>query len=350
MRGAVGKVVHLSASVHLLFAVVYLAESAKPPSPLAKAKPNLEDDGIEAAADALAAMSMNAPELPDLPEHLEYLVQDTDDGPRVAIVPAELAQAMQERQVQEAPENTNIDVDVILDEPEKVTVASINARKVVDLNRFNFHNSVLQEGHDQPLHWIVRFCHDWYVPCDHLTPVFTEAALGVENALNANDQFQTTVRFADVDCSTNKPLCNEVADYHFPQIIHFHKQARFTDWKGGGSLKRNAESFLEWMDEQARAIESMTEFPTQLEAQVRKEADSKIDPVQWDIRHVIAVFVALAGALAGYFWILVRTITGIGVCATLPSTSSRQRQLTCQDMLPEDWRPAVPKHAASIEL
>jgi hypothetical protein len=264
---------------------------------------------------------------------------------------------MQEHQTAEpiANENSNVDADVILMEHEEENVASINARKVVDLNRFNFHNSVLQDGHDQPLHWIVRFCHDWYVPCDQLTPIFTETAIQVENTLNANDQFQTTIRFADVDCSTNKPLCNEVADYHFPQIIHFHKQARYADWKGSGNLNRNGASFSKWIDKQARHIESMAEFPTNLEPQVRHEVrkQSEIDPIHWDLRHVIAVFVVIAVDLAGYFWILVRTMTGIGchgVCANLPSTPSCRRQLTCHDMLPHDWRPAMPMGGEEVEL
>jgi hypothetical protein len=375
MRCAKANVVHLSAIVLGVAGFVECAPSGmqfknSAPVPLSKAVEDLEDDGIEAAADSLARLSAHAPALPDLPEHLDYLVRDTEDGPQIAVASKGLVEFLQEHPEATMRQQTNLDVDVILAEQENekdasvnsqkivdlIEDASVNSQKVVDLNRFNFHNSVLQDGHDQPVHWIIRFCHDWYVPCEHLTSVFTETALGIESRLNANDQFQTTVRFADVDCSTNKPLCNEVADYHFPQIIHFHGQARYSDWKGGGNLNSNTESFLRWMDKQAQRIETMVEFPTQLESKVRKE--SKGDPMKWELRHLIAVFVTIAGALAGYFWFLVRTLTGIGVCAQLPSTMSMtssqgspscRRQLTCRDMLPDDWRPN-PANGATIDL
>jgi len=363
MSRATVNVIHFAPIATLFLSIANWAECAKQaPMPIAKSSTPVEGDDIEAAADALAAMSMYAEELPDLPEHLQYLVLDTNDGPKVSVVPAEFSEMIQanpELVVQtDGQTEVPVDADVNLVQSSESTVTKVSPQAVVDLNRFNFHDNVLRDGHDQPLHWIVRFCHDWYEPCDQLTPVFKEAAFGVERLLNANDQFQTTVRFADVDCSTNKPLCNEVADYHFPQIIHFHRQARLTDWKGGGNSQRNAQRFLTWVDERKAFIEQEVEFPILLEAETRGTGpDSAIAPVQWDVRHVIAVFILTAGSLAGYFWMLVKGITGMDFPVTCTKThstgsnSSPQRSVfTCRDMLPDDWHPSHQESTAVVEL
>jgi len=356
MSRATANAIHRTLVAILFAGIANLVECAKPTAmPMAKSSTFAEDDGIEAAADALAAMSLHAHELPDLPEHLEYLVLDTDDGPKVSVVPMQFAEMVQANpHLVSGPHEQNAeDSDVTLVQAPDTTGAKVNIQAVADLNRFNFHNNVLKDGHDQPLHWIVRFCHDWYEPCDQLTPVFTEAAFEIERMLNANDQFQTTVRFADVDCSTNKPLCNEVADYHFPQVIHFYKQARYADWKGGGNPKRNAENFLKWVDAQKAHIEHEVEFPDLLEAKTRKVP--AIAPLQWDVRLVITIFIATAGALAAYFWILVRRITGMdlpGDRLKLSSTNLPQQRpvFTCRDMLPDEWRQPRLQSTAVLEL
>jgi len=377
----------------LFLSITCVGECAKLASmPLARSNAVEYDDGIEAAADALAEMYLNAPELPDLPEEMEYLVRDTGDGPMVTIVPSklsEMVQAMPDEQLTyvqaqngdvslmagSTPVYMDVELDVVKPLAQESSAASIDTESVtvqshaqststitqtvMDLNRFNFHDNVLRDGHDQPIHWIVRFCHDWYSPCDDLTPLFKETAWRIEEVVNANDQFQTTVRFADVDCSTNKPLCNEVADYHFPQVIHFHKQARFADWKGGGNSKKNADGFVYWVSAQVDIIESTAEFPTELEEKSRKEP--VIPPVQWDLRRMSTLFFGMAGALAAYFWMLVRKVTGIDcdgapvakVDKKLPgnSTLERRRQLfTCQDMLPSEWLPPRTDSQTVIEL
>lgn len=337
------------------------------------AVPDEDSNFIEAAADALAEMSMRLPELPDLPEHLEYLVRDTDDGAEVVLVPAGTQAGLQANK--NAP--SFIDTELSLDEPQESsleqspespdTVISVQTGKkitpetVVDLNRFNFHNNVLREGHDQPQHWIIRFCHDWYEPCDELTDIFKQSAIEVETMLNANDRFQTTVRFADVDCSTNKPLCNEVADYHFPQIIHFHEQKRLTDWKGGGNTQANAQRFLKWVAMRAEYIESEMATQKKTNKVVREVPSGTIAPWQWELKHMIAVFIATAAALAGYFWFLVRKLTGINCSsvqtnvAKLHSVPSgtlprKTRMRTCHDMYPDDWLPRRSGSEAVIEL
>lgn len=345
--------------------VAFCVYQSEVTAPLARAKAStkVEDDGIQDAIDQLAAMSNRLPNLPDLPENLEYLVRETADGHEVTVVPAGLAEQEEAAETDaemESDENAPVflDHDESAVRSEEAKIASITAHKVVELNRFNFHNSVLRDGHDQPVHWIVRFCHDWYAPCEHLTGVFDEIAIRFEKMLNANDQFQTTVRFADVDCSTNKPLCNEVADYHFPQIIHFHEQARFSDWKAGNkSPKHNMQSLMTWMEKQAKVIENeKVNFPSKLEAKIRNRIvrkESGIEPIRWDVRHLIAVFLAMAGALAGYFWLLVRRITGIdchGVRAKPPCTLAQRQDLTCKDMLPADWRPEEPNGRPILEL
>lgn len=102
--------------------------------------------------------------------------------------------------------------------------------EAIELNRFTFNQNVFTAGNNHVQHWIVRFCHDWYSPCEKISKPFEQLAGEFTNKLNTRS---TVVRFANVDCSTNKPLCNGQAVDHFPKVIHYSKQQKVAEWHGG---------------------------------------------------------------------------------------------------------------------
>lgn len=130
-------------------------------------------------------------------------------------------------------------------------VADGNVAKVIQLNRYTFNGNVLDVGNNHVDHWMVRFCYDWYEPCNRLKHFYYKLARNADNIINTNDSFTTSVRFADVDCGVERVLCNyhEVDD--MPLIVHYHRQQRVSDWVGRGrNSTDNARSMAKWATEQ----------------------------------------------------------------------------------------------------
>lgn len=100
-------------------------------------------------------------------------------------------------------------------------------QSVMMLGRHNFQSTVSQEYVD---HWFVLFCVDWLEHCQGLWHDYRNVASHWESslALNASSWQNTAVRFAEVDCATDKALCNENHVDNYPSVVHF---------KGGKLLK-----------------------------------------------------------------------------------------------------------------
>ncbi|CAK0862320.1 unnamed protein product [Prorocentrum cordatum] len=52
------------------------------------------------------------------------------------------------------------------------------------------------------------FCYSWYEPCQDIMDPYSAWSRDWEAKLNQDDLFTTRVRFARVDCATDKELCN----------------------------------------------------------------------------------------------------------------------------------------------
>jgi len=168
---------------------------------------------------------------------------------------------------------TQLDVDGGLDEPVKkkervhkdppAVITSYgdiagssnrtNENPIVLLSRFNFQENVMSKREDQVEHWMIRFCHDWYSPCERILPAYKELAWKTEKDLN-QEGLKTIVRFADIDCSTDKPLCNEQNAETFPKIIHYGKGKNIGEWEGGNGKLSDQEEMKEWMEIQVKKI------------------------------------------------------------------------------------------------
>merc|ERR1719321_1384100 len=79
-------------------------------------------------------------------------------------------------------------------------------REVSTLNRFTFPGNVLRGTGDAVEHWIVMFCSGWHEKCQSLLPSYELLGAQWEDKLNTGFM-GSKVRFAKVDCATDKVLC-----------------------------------------------------------------------------------------------------------------------------------------------
>jgi hypothetical protein len=105
-------------------------------------------------------------------------------------------------------------------------------REASALNRFTFPGNVLQGTGDAVEHWIVMFCPGWHEKCQNLLPSYE--LLGVQWEDKLNTALMTSkVRFAKVDCATEKGLCASLEVEDYPNVVHYHHQQRVNAWSGG---------------------------------------------------------------------------------------------------------------------
>lgn len=123
-------------------------------------------------------------------------------------------------------------------------------RQVVSLNSVTFPGNVINSRYVK--NWIVLYCVPWFERCAELQPSFNELASKVHR--ERNGQFQmlsSNVRFAQVDCAKNKPLCNAMNIDTYPVIMHYHDQ-RQSRWSGGvgqtDSNRRVKISLADWVE------------------------------------------------------------------------------------------------------
>jgi len=102
---------------------------------------------------------------------------------------------------------------------------------VLRLNRMTFDQTILEEHADPVSHWIVLFCPPWYEPCQALEPVFKALTQKWEEQLSS-PLFTTEVRFAAVDCATEKALCNQQKVNTYPFVGHYRQRKQVSAWRG----------------------------------------------------------------------------------------------------------------------
>jgi hypothetical protein len=105
-------------------------------------------------------------------------------------------------------------------------------RQASALNRFTFPGNVLHGSGDIVEHWIVMFCPGWHDKCQSLLPSFELLGVQWEDKLNIA-LMSSTVRFAKVDCATEKALCVSLDIDEYPSVIHYRHQKRVNSWLGG---------------------------------------------------------------------------------------------------------------------
>jgi len=140
------------------------------------------------------------------------------------------------------------DAPVVEVDAAKTFVRSDPMQSVRMLSRHSFKASVSQENVDN---WIVFFCVDWYEVCQHMWQDYRAAAVQWEhNLVTASSWQNTAVRFAEVDCATDKALCNENNVQSYPSLVHY-KGGKFSSaWQlsvNVNTMKELAGDISKWI-------------------------------------------------------------------------------------------------------
>lgn len=129
------------------------------------------------------------------------------------------------------------------------TLSSAAQSKSLVLNRNTFDGNV--KGGKTVDNWFVMFCVDWYKPCQNLHSSFSDHAANYESELNGDAMLSLPVRFAEVDCTVDKVLCNANSVEAYPQVIHYHRGEQVAAWKhGGGKTPQELKRMAKFMQKQ----------------------------------------------------------------------------------------------------
>lgn len=169
---------------------------------------------------------------------------------------------------------------------------------VLKLNRFSFQKTLFEEHGNEVAHWIVLFCPAWYEPCQALQPIYRRLSEQWQGQLN-NALLSTEVRFASVDCATEKALCNtQDVGMHYPFVAHYRDHKKVAQWRGK-SFETDEQRIRDWLRKELGHISMATKIDSESEA---KSTESQF-PIPLD-------FLLIFAAIAGNAWFISRGLGG----------------------------------------
>lgn len=173
---------------------------------------------------------------------------------------------------------------------------------VMRLNRFTFEQTILQQHANEIPHWIILFCPPWYEPCQAVDIIFKQFGHKWQDQLN-NAVLSTEVRFAAVDCATEKALCNTQNVDTYPFIAHYRNHEQVKVWRGK-SFDTDKARLREFLRRELSPISTNTE-PVSEDVTPESGQSFPMD------------FLLIFAAIAGNAWFI-----GRGSCGETPSSSA----------------------------
>jgi len=132
--------------------------------------------------------------------------------------------------------------------PAVVKVHAGQPDAVLLLNPYTFGGNVNFE-HGRVAHWVVLFCVDWYPPCMELRAHYEDIARDYQGRLNVGNGLHSEVRFAEVDCTVNKVLCNTQGVEGYPTVIHYDGKPQTSEWVNTKDLAKAVRKLGKWVNE-----------------------------------------------------------------------------------------------------
>jgi len=203
------------------------------------------------------------------------------------------------------------------------------------LNRYTFQKTILEEHANEVPHWIVLFCPPWYEPCQALEPIYRHLSEKWQDKIN-NDLLGAQVRFAAVDCATEKALCNTQRINTYPMVIHYHHREQVKIWRGK-SFDTDSSRLTQFLEKELGHIASVSSAAGKTEEVVSEEGGRSI-PVD---------FLLIFGVIAGNAWLISRggygseaqaTSKGANVTNVQPQPPAVNQPSSCvARSLPKEW-------------
>lgn len=180
---------------------------------------------------------------------------------------------------------------------------------VMRLNRYTFDKTILEEHADEVPHWIVLFCPPWFEPCQALDPVFRGLTEKWQTRLN-NGLLSTEVRFAAVDCATEKALCNSQNVVQYPFVAHYHNRVQVKVWRGK-NYKTDQQRLTDFVQKELGPVASAVSTPVDSE-----------DAAPESVQKIPVDFLLIFAAIAGNAWFISRGSIG-SEAASRPTPCSK---------------------------
>uniref|UniRef100_A0A7S1PT74 Thioredoxin domain-containing protein n=1 Tax=Alexandrium catenella TaxID=2925 RepID=A0A7S1PT74_ALECA len=229
------------------------------------------------------------------------------------------------------------------------------------LNAHTFSGNVLRKPMDEHAeHWVVSFCPNWWEPCQNLALPFDQFSVEWERRLNTR-LLTKKVRFATVDCATDKVLCNQQRVEQYPTVHHYHRGKRAATWVGGRTSDvEKLAKFLTKRLSNAAADAAATALPTgggaaAAPAAAARSLRDRLVPGDRAIDLTLIIVVLSLNTWAVFsnprLWQLSSgaskdTSKGAAASAASAASPSAASSRSVQRFLPRDW--GVP--GASMEL
>lgn len=198
-------------------------------------------------------------------------------------------------------------------------------KAILDLNRFTFAGNALRPSGDHSESYVVMFCAPWFEPCQELGRTFDRVGSELQTKLNT-DLISLKVRFANVDCASDKVLCNQQFVDSYPTIVHYRLGKPVGYWTG-----MDKRQLRKWVE---RAVHD--------EPAPAENADTRADG---------AIDIALAiAAIVGSLYLVSRNpdlkpADGRWTASRAAAPEEARPQMV--ELLPATWRS---ERASSVEL
>lgn len=154
-----------------------------------------------------------------------------------------------------------LQVDTQPEEQAPIIPASEGAYgSVVRLNEQIFRGNVLREEDDRVVHWMVYWCPEWWEPCQRMSHTYKKLAIQWQEDLNEGALFGLQVRFARVDCATDKVLCNAMSVNDYPMVQHYSRGQRVASWSDRSNLQ--AKRLAQWLERELGEVPASEEVPS----------------------------------------------------------------------------------------
>lgn len=128
---------------------------------------------------------------------------------------------------------------------------------VLKLNDRIFDGNVLKQSDYSTEHWMVYWCPNWFEPCTALMEKYAPLSTQWQGKLNKDSLLRMNVRFAKVDCATDKPLCNKMGVEDYPTVQHYHKGVLVRTFVG--RVQKPGSKLEAWLKQELDNIEQYNE-------------------------------------------------------------------------------------------
>lgn len=231
----------------------------------------------------------------------------------------------------DAPDDS-IDRDPVL-----LSFTTKDTNAVVTFNKYNFVGNVMQGTGDKVDNWVVLFCVDWYPRCRAAFPSYRNLTRYWQDSLNADSIFSTKVRFANVDCATDKELCKHIGIDDYPTAVHYAYGTPIARWTGDeGETEQIPARLSSWITRwMHRVSNSSSDVTAQLQelAHHRQEMQRTRSSSQSRFIHFVYAFFLFL-FVGGNMWMICESL-GI-----LPKVFLSAKV--------QEWRRAVPRQRPCV--